>query len=66
VLRRERESGSIAVGKAADLIVLDRDVRRVDPMALHDVRVLLTLLDGKAVYRDPAFEEASPAGRMSH
>jgi predicted amidohydrolase YtcJ len=66
VLRRERESGSIAIGKAADLIVLDRDVRRVDPMALHDVRVLLTLLDGKAVYRDPAFEEASPAGRMSH
>jgi len=65
VLRQERESGSIVVGKAADLIVLDRDLRRVDPMTLQNVRVLLTLLDGKPVYRDPAFAPtvAAPAHR---
>ena len=61
VLRREHESGSIAVGKAADLIVLDRDMRHVDPMTLKNVRVLLTLLDGKPVYRYPVFEERARA-----
>jgi predicted amidohydrolase YtcJ len=52
-LRLEHESGSITVGKSADLVVLDRDVRRVEPMKIHDARVLLTLLDGKAVYESP-------------
>ncbi|MEO7324379.1 MAG: amidohydrolase [Dokdonella sp.] len=59
-LRLEHESGSISVGKSADLIVLDRDLRNVDPMALHRVRVLLTLLEGTAVYRDPAMEPVNP------
>lgn len=54
VMRLDKVSGSIAVGKSADLIVLDRDLRTVDPMALHTVRVLLTLFEGKVVYRDPA------------
>jgi len=56
-LRLEHESGSITVGKAADLIVLDRDLRKVDPMQLHDVRVLLTLLEGSTVYADAALKD---------
>ncbi|MEO6687788.1 MAG: amidohydrolase [Dokdonella sp.] len=59
-LRLEPESGSISVGKSADLIVLERDLRKVDPMALHDVKVLLTLLEGIAVYRDPVLDQARP------
>lgn len=59
-LRLEHESGSITVGKSADLIVLERDLRHVDPMALHNVRVLLTLLEGAAVYRDPAMDQVKP------
>ncbi|MEO5625984.1 MAG: amidohydrolase family protein, partial [Dokdonella sp.] len=55
-LRLEHESGSISVGKSADLIVLERDLRDVDPMALHGVHVLLTLLEGTAVYCDRAME----------
>src|SRR3569623_1121585 len=56
-LRLEHASGSITVGKAADLIVLDRDLRKVDPMQLHDVRVLLTLLEGSTVYADAALKD---------
>jgi predicted amidohydrolase YtcJ len=45
-------TGSIEVGKAADLVVLERNLFEVDPMAIRDVRVRLTLLDGRVVYHD--------------
>ena len=51
---REQLTGSIETGKAADLVVLERNLFEVDPMNLQQVRVLLTLLDGVPVYRDPA------------
>ncbi|TMD62643.1 MAG: amidohydrolase, partial [Chloroflexi bacterium] len=53
--REEEIDGSIAIGKAADLAVLDGNLFETDPGKLHDVRVLLTLLDGEPVYRDPSF-----------
>jgi predicted amidohydrolase YtcJ len=48
---QEDLTGSIEVGKAADLIVLDRNLFEVDPMAIKDVAVLLTLLEGEVVYQ---------------
>ena len=45
-------SGSIEVGKLADLIVLDRNLFDVHPHEISEVQVLLTLLDGKPVYGD--------------
>ena len=45
-------SGSIEVGKLADLIVLDRNLFAVHPHEISEVQVLLTLLDGKPVYGD--------------
>lgn len=47
---QEALTGSIEVGKAADLIVLERNLFEVDPMRLKDVKVLLTLLEGEVVY----------------
>jgi predicted amidohydrolase YtcJ len=44
--------GTLELGKAADLIVLDRDLFRIPVTQIHTVRVLLTLLDGKEVWRD--------------
>lgn len=52
---QERETGSLEVGKAADLIVLDRNLFAISPLELHRAKVLLTLLEGQEVYRDPAF-----------
>ena len=50
-LQQERETGSLEVGKAADLIVLDRDLRAIPPTEIHKAKVLLTLLEGREVYR---------------
>lgn len=50
--RQEDLTGVIAVGMAADLVVLERNLFETDPMDLKDVRVLLTLLEGVAVYSD--------------
>jgi predicted amidohydrolase YtcJ len=52
--REETIDGSLEVGKAADLVVLDRNLFEVEVSRLHEVRVLLTLLDGEPVYRDPS------------
>lgn len=53
--RSDSKTGSIEVDKAADLIVLEQNLFEVDPMEIHKVSVLLTLLDGELVYRDPDF-----------
>jgi hypothetical protein len=43
--------GTIAPGKRADLVLLDRDVLTVSPEALRDTKVLWTMVAGKIVYR---------------
>jgi len=43
--------GSIASGKSADLILLDRDVFTILPEEMRDAKVLWTMVGGKTVYR---------------
>ena len=62
--RLEAETGSIEVGKAADLVVLADDLFALPPDRISETRVLLTLIDGAEVYRAdgaPAFTRASGA-----
>jgi len=47
--------GSLAPGKQADFIVLDRDVFRVETEDLRDTRVLQTFFAGREVYRAEGF-----------
>jgi len=49
----ERERGSIAVGKRADLVVLSRDVLSGPPEEILRTKVLLTLFGGRIAWRDP-------------
>ncbi|MCY1560450.1 Amidohydrolase family protein [compost metagenome] len=49
-LRLDDQIGSIAPGKQADLILLDRDVFSVEPEALRDTRVLKTWFAGRDIY----------------
>ena len=55
VNHQEKETGSIEVGKAADVIVLDRNLFRIPVHEIHRAKVLLTLLEGKEVYRAESF-----------
>lgn len=57
---QEKETGSIEVGKAADLVVLDRNLFDVPSHEIHKVRTLLTVIDGKPVYRHADFDEPAP------
>jgi predicted amidohydrolase YtcJ len=50
----ERETGSIEVGKSADLVVLSANLFAVPPSQIAAQRVLLTLLEGRPVHRDPS------------
>ena len=55
LLGMDAEVGSIEPGKLADLILIDRDLFQIDPQTISDVRVLLTMVGGREVYRAPDF-----------
>ncbi len=46
----ESVTGSLAVGKSADLIVLDRNLFEIAPSDIADTKVLTTMFEGRAVY----------------
>jgi hypothetical protein len=48
----DAETGSIEPGKSADLIVVDRDPLTVAPSEISQARVLLTLFQGREVFRE--------------
>jgi len=43
--------GSLKAGKMADLVILDKNPLKVDPMAIRDIRVLETIKEGKTIYK---------------
>jgi len=51
----ETELGSLAKGKAADLVVLSQDLLSVPPDRIKDTRVMLTVLAGQDTYRAQGF-----------
>lgn len=46
----EKLKGSIEMGKYADLAVLSDNPFRVKPQEIKDIRVLMTIVDGKVIY----------------
>ena len=42
--------------KAADIVVLDRDIFACPPHEISDTAVHLTLFKGREVWRDPSFD----------
>jgi predicted amidohydrolase YtcJ len=52
VNRDEKNTGSLEVGKRANLAVLDRNLFDIPPTEISDAKVLVTLFEGKAVHGD--------------
>lgn len=48
-MRMADESGSIAVGKTADMIVLDQNLFEIAPEKISQTKVLETAFDGRVV-----------------
>jgi predicted amidohydrolase YtcJ len=47
----ENKKGTLTTGKLADMVVLDKNPLKVDPMTLKDIVVLETIKEGKTVYK---------------
>jgi predicted amidohydrolase YtcJ len=43
--------GTLTVGKLADLVILDKNPLKVDPMTLKDIKVMETIKEGETVYK---------------
>lgn len=50
-LRQESTTGSLAVGKAADLIVLDQDITKVATTKIAQTKVNMTVFAGEIIYQ---------------
>jgi hypothetical protein len=46
----EKRKGSLEPGKLADFVVLERDLTRIPPPEIRDVKVVATVVDGEVVY----------------
>jgi predicted amidohydrolase YtcJ len=46
----EHEVGSLEVGKYADLVILEKDPRSVDPDQIKNIQILETWMDGKRTF----------------
>jgi predicted amidohydrolase YtcJ len=53
-LHQDKVTGSIQVGKFADLIVLDQNLFKIPASQIRDTQVLMTMVGGKVVWQDPA------------
>jgi hypothetical protein len=49
-MRKENELGSIEKGKAADMVVLNRNLLEIDPGSIIDTKVVYTIFGGRVVY----------------
>ena len=48
----EQETGSIEAGKLADLVVLEDNLFKIPVTEIADVKVLMTIFEGKIIYQD--------------
>jgi hypothetical protein len=56
-LHQELSTGSLEVGKLADLIVLDRNFFDIPAEQIADIKVLQTVVGGREVYRSDRFAQ---------
>lgn len=47
----EDRKGSLEVGKLADFVIMEQDLRRIAPEMIREVKITMTIVGGKTVYR---------------
>ena len=52
--RDESLKGTLDAGKLADMVVLDANPLKVDPMKIKDIQVMSTIKSGKEIYKAPS------------
>ena len=55
-LFRDEEVGSLRAGKLADLIILSDNPLTVEPNAIKDLEVSMTMVGGRVAYCAPGYE----------
>ena len=43
--------GTLKEGKVADLVILDKNILKVDPMEIKDIQVLETIKEGETIFK---------------
>ena len=64
LMRQEDRTGSIEVGKFADLIVIDQNIFEIPTEQIGETTVLLTLLGGEEVFRSPLLTSIGEKGTI--
>jgi len=54
-LHSDQDFGSLEQGKLADLIVINQNLLQIPVARIPDTQVLMTLVGGETVFRDPSF-----------
>ena len=49
---QENVKGSITAGKLADIVLLSRDIFKIDPNEIESVKVVMTMVDGRVVFEE--------------
>ncbi|MFT5697304.1 MAG: putative amidohydrolase YtcJ/heat shock protein HslJ [Desulforhopalus sp.] len=60
---KNAQKGTLETGKLADLVILDKDPLKVDPMAIRDIKVVETIKEGTTVFPASA-DLAMPVAKM--
>jgi len=61
-IKEEKNKGTLEVGKLADLVILERNPLKVDPVTIKDIAVLETIKEGRTIFRRDAAMAVLPAG----
>ena len=49
----EDRKGTITEGKLADLVILDKNPLKIDPLNIKDIEIIESIKEGKTVYQRP-------------
>jgi predicted amidohydrolase YtcJ len=62
----QASKGSLEPGKLADMVILDRNPLRVDPMQIKDIKVIETIKEGTSIFKAKASDPVLTQHAQTH